>query len=308
MAWEALGAVIGAGFASGRELAVFFARFGRWSPVAIFTAVLAVWLLTQRILRSGEAPYRRLSWRIAFVALAVVSGGAMAAAAGEIAALTLPLHGAKYAGILLAMAVGHMCAAQNTPLLRRVCQLTTAAMVLMLMLCLRLPMQRAAFVPTGNALAASVHGVSWAGFNLALAAPMLSRRGESRSAMEKERAAALLTFALAALLTLGCTVLRRHPMAMHSELPLVQLTANLGRWGFPLCCTTLLLAEFSTLAASLRTLAELLPARWRYAGMTAVLLTALAGFGPVVGRVYPLLGGVCTVLLLLPKEFTLHKA
>lgn len=308
MAWEALGAIIGAGFASGQELAVFFARFGRWSPVAVFMAVLAVWLLTRRILRSGEAPYQRLSWRIAFVALAVVSGGAMAAAAGEIAALSLPLHGAKYAGILLAMAMGHVCAVRNTPLLRRVCQLTTAAMVILLALCLRLPMQRAAIVPSGTVLAAAVHGVSWAGFNLALAAPMLARRGESRSSGEKQRGTILLTLALGALLSLGCAVLQRHPLAMHSQLPLVRLTANLGQWGFPLCCTTLLLAELSTLAASLRTLAELLPARWRYAGMTAVLLTALAGFGPVVGRVYPLLGGVCTVLLLLPKEFTLHKA
>ena len=307
MAWEALGAIIGAGFASGQEIAVFFARFGQWSPVAIGTAVLAVWLLTRHILNTGESAFLRRTWRVAFAALAVVSGGAMAAGVGEIAALTLPLHGARWLGLAASMALGQLCARRNTALLRRLCQCMTLALVVMLILCLRLPATRAAIVPEGSGFSAALHGVSWAGFNLALAAPLLARRGESRSPGEKQRGAFLLTITLGSLLMMGCAVLRRHPLAMGSELPLVLLTAQLGRWGFPLCCLTLLLAEISTLSAALRSLTSLLPRRWSWVGPTAILLTALAGFGSLVAKIYPVLGGICTVLLLLPNEKALHS-
>lgn len=312
MAWEALGAVIGAGFASGQEIAVFFARFGHWSPLAILCAMAAVFLLTRRILAMEQTSFRRMSWRIAFTLLAVVSGGAMAAAAGEIAALTLPFGGAKYAGMAAVLALSHLCAGRNRPLFRRLCQGMTAALVGMLCLCLMLPPQRTAHpmpLPARAAISgAALYGMSWAGFNLALAAPLLARRGSTRSPAQKRRAAWLLTLSLGALLALGCAVLLRHPLEMHAPLPLVRLTGRLGRGGFLLCCCAMVLAEISTLAAALEALRALLPSRALMAGYAAVALTALAGFGPVVSQLYPALGVLCTVLLLLPKEFALHSA
>ncbi|MBR4081736.1 MAG: hypothetical protein IKK21_08145, partial [Clostridia bacterium] len=70
MIWEAMGAVVGAGFASGQEIAVFFSRFGRWSWAAILSASLLAWLLTRRIFTLGEAVFRRTIWRVAFGMLA----------------------------------------------------------------------------------------------------------------------------------------------------------------------------------------------------------------------------------------------
>ena len=51
LTWELLGAVFGAGIASGREVASFFARYGVWSNLGIVVAGL-----TMMYLASGELP------------------------------------------------------------------------------------------------------------------------------------------------------------------------------------------------------------------------------------------------------------
>lgn len=300
MLWEAMGAVIGAGFASGAEIAVFFSRSGRWSWLGVAAAMLASLGLIGRIRALGGAAFRLPCWRIAFGLLAMVSGGAMTAAAGEIAALTLPVHGARAVGMLGAMAAAHLCVRRNTALFRRLCQGLTVLLAALLLLCLGLPPQPAAVMGEARGPAAAILcGVCWAGFNLALAAPLLTRSGAS---------ARMLPLLLGALLALGNAVLLRHPAAMHAALPLVQLTARFGQAGYALCCASLLLAEVSTLAAALGTLEQLLPRQARWAGTAGIMLIALAGFGPVVGRLYPTLGAVCTVLMLLPKVGTSHRA
>ena len=305
-----MGAVVGAGFASGQEIAVFFSRFGRWSWAAILSASLLAWLLTRRIFTLGEAVFRRPIWRVAFGMLAAVTGGAMTAAAGDIAALTLPIPGARAIGFVLTLGAGWLCATRNTPLLRRVCQGMILLLVGMMILCLRLPAQRAAVLPGLRGFAAgaasAAYGACYAGFNLALSAPMLVRRGDSRSPGERRVTAAAFAALLGGLLALGNAVLLRQPLAMHGTLPMVYLSAQLGKPGFVLCCAALWLAEVSTLAAGLRTLHNLLPRQARWVGAAAILLIAAAGFGAVVGKLYPLLGALCTVFMLLPKDGTLH--
>ena len=102
-----LGGVIGAGFASGREIAHFFVSHGRFAPAAVLTASLTLaalfCLLSDRLARAGVSSLGalcrvRFGARLGrlcgalFVLLCAVTGGTMLAACAELTALLLPVR------------------------------------------------------------------------------------------------------------------------------------------------------------------------------------------------------------------------
>lgn len=305
MVWEVLGAVIGAGFASGQELAAFFARFGGWSWLGVAAAALCVGLLLARVLRLGTETFHRRSWQATFLVLALAAGGAMIAAAGELAALCLPIHGARWLGMALMLAAGMAGARRQSQMLAIISRVLTMALLGMLLMCLTLPGQRAARVEPAasapeTAFSALLHGICYGGFNLALAAPMAAEEAAGMSGQARRQAALRLGLVLGVMVSLGNLLLLRHPLQLHAALPLVQLTAAFGKAGFYGCCAVMLLAVLTTLIAALRDLAALLPPRWQPLGAPAAAAMALFGFSGIVSRVYPLLGGLCAAMLLLP--------
>lgn len=306
MAWEVLGAMIGAGFASGRELATFFARFGGWSWLGVAAAALLAGAVLARVLALGPEMFRRRSWRAVFLLLSVTAAGAMIAAAGELTALCLPLRPARYLGMGLMLALGLADARRQTPLLRRISRVLTAALLLMLAACLALPVQRAVRVearpaPLLTALQALLHGVCYGGLNMALAAPMAAEEGAGLPRPTQQRTVLMVALMLGTMVGLGNLLLLRQPMALHAPLPLAQLTASFGRAGFYGCCIVMLLAVLTTLMAALRGMDALLPPHRRALGPAAAAAVALLGFEGIVTRLYPALGGVCALMLLCPR-------
>ena len=123
MALALLGGVIGAGFASGREILRFFAIYGRAAPVAIVCACSLMLMLILRLPALMQAHNAhslkalcqiRLGRRFGFLCSALlmllfaVTGGAMLAACAELGALMLPIRHAYG----LSMAVSLLIAAQ----------------------------------------------------------------------------------------------------------------------------------------------------------------------------------------------------
>lgn len=98
------GAVVGAGFASGKEVWQFFARYGvfSWGWIALSTATMVLWIRQILDLPDGRMllPAGRFSaaGRWSLILLLLSAAGAMTAAAGELAALTLPVHFARSIG------------------------------------------------------------------------------------------------------------------------------------------------------------------------------------------------------------------
>ena len=85
--WELFGAAVGAGLASGREIASFFGRYGAWGYAGIVVSAAVMALLAGARLPSawrGRWPERL--WRTLQSLLLLVTGGAMLAGAGELAA------------------------------------------------------------------------------------------------------------------------------------------------------------------------------------------------------------------------------
>lgn len=310
---EICGAVIGAGFASGREIDAFFTRFGPWSWLGITASVVMMGFMMLGVMRrpdmTGVPRHWRgrgmgYVWRAAFTALMVITGGAMTAGAGEIAALMLPMHGAYVLGMAGTLMLAWLLSGRELSVLPAVSKGLIACLIAVAAAGLFLPAEKAAVVAAQGSwpdgLRSVTHGISYGGFNVALAAPVMAVYAAPLAEREKKHCAAYVTLILAALLLCGNAVLMRHSALRGESLPFIRLTASLGKAGYVLGGVSLYLAVLTTLAASLRGLETLLPngRRWRIGGAAAIALAAGTGFEKMVAVAYPFLGGGCFILLM----------
>lgn len=285
-----VGAVIGAGFASGREIDAFFAAYGRWGLAGVLAAAgVLTWLLD----RTTEMPRGRL-WRWLFGMMTAVTGGAMLACSGEIAALVLPLRGAYALGVGCALAFA-MTMRGRGGVLAGLGGVLTAVLVGMLALGLRGGAGGTVLGAGGGPGRALAAGVCYGGLNAALALPVVT--GPMMRDRPRRRAVLTAGALLLVLLGMGWAVLMRNPQVRGEATPLIHLMARYGHVGRLVCVLTMEAAVLTTLLACASGLAEMLPRRW--AGMWPVLMlaAAAAGFRGLVGRAYPALGAGCFALL-----------
>ncbi len=315
-----LSGVIGAGFASGREIERFFAGQGAMSGAAVLCALLTLHALFTRLPaqmeRAGVSTLRELC-RVRFGAgmgrvtaalfflLSSITGGAMLAACAELAALLLPIHHAYALGMAGTLLLGVFLACFGISGLAAVGAGLCALLPLLLLRLLAIPVGEACFLPAMTAdlpVRAAVDGAVYGALNAAMlvgATPLLLTLGR-----EKRRRASLLFCALfGVLLMLGTAVCRQHRQAIAMQpLPFVFLSRSLGAGGYALVALCMYAAALSTLCAMLCALVRLLPLP--RAGSMAVcaascLAFALLGFGRIVQSAYPVLGVLCAALMLL---------
>ena len=310
-----LSGAIGAGFASGRELAHFFAAYGHgaWCAAAVCACcfpLLLTRLCRQMALANTASPvwlcrlrfgnrFGRLCAAL-FALLFALTGGAMLCACAELFALTLPLRGAYTLGLFASLLAGAQLARRGIGGLALPGAALCALLPGLLLRLLALPGGEAGFAPAGNLFASACSGAAYAALNTAMllgTLPLLLRLGRAQQA----RAIALFTLLFGALLALGIAVLLRHkqqaPMQM---LPFVSLCRVLGRGGYWLCALSLYAAALSTLCAMLTGLAQMRPGTKRVLpGALCCLLLSAVGFGGLISRGYPVLGALCAALMAL---------
>ena len=301
-----MGAMVGAGFASGREVMAFFSRYGgySWALIALCVFCMAgmtYWMMARaqsvRDLTPGgkAAPIGRAAWALLFA----LTGGAMTAAAGEMAALTVPIRFAREigAGATLLLCVfqrrraGRIGAAMGKLLL--------PALVLALLLCLSVSGES---VPTPSwtlrgAVRALLCALGYGSLNVTLSAAVICEAGRGKSKIEKRKTALLCGALMGALLLLSNAVLLRHAALREAALPTVALLNRIGKEGYYLCAATLYLAIATTLTAQVRGLSALLPEKGNALLSAAIPAAAsLIGFEGIVGAAYPLLGWAAAVM------------
>ena len=313
-----LGGVIGAGFASGREILRFFAVHGRAAPAAIACACALLFALFGRIpalirahgtstlahlcqIRLGRR-FGRFCGAL-FMLLFAVTGGAMLAACAELGALMLPIRHAYGLTLALSLAISArlaLCGLWGLTLPGAALCLLLPALLLSL---LRLPAGEACFLPLMTAdqpIRALLSGAAYAALSAAQVSgmlPLLARR----HLRTRLGACALFALLFGSLLALGTAVCRRHlPAVHHQALPFVFLSRALGAQGYMLVALCLYAAALSTLVAMLRALMQdALSLRRALIASLICLILAAQGFDFLIARGYPLLGALCAGLLLI---------
>ena len=317
-----LGGVIGAGFASGREIVRFFAAHGVMGFIAVafaLAALLALFaLLPIRLAAEGQTGLSglcraRFGARVGgvcgalFFLLSAVTGGAMLAACAELSALVWPIRHAYALGFAVTAVLAALLCAFETRGLAVVGGALCGLLPILLIRLLLLPPGEACFLPEGPpdaVLRAALDGTLYAALNAAMMAgalPMLL----TLSVRRRLACAALVVLLFGGMLTLGMLVCQRQMQSVLMQpLPFVWLSRGLGAGGYLLVALCLYAAALSTLCAMLCAAVRMLlpsrslPVRLGLACLLS-LLCAHLGFGPIIQSVYPILGAVCAGLLLL---------
>lgn len=313
-----LSGVIGAGFASGRELLRFFAVHGPAAGAAILFALGVMFALFLRLpsqLQAAKVTTLSALCRARFgrafgglcaalfALLAAVTAGAMLAACAELAALTLPVRHAYGLGLAVSLLLACVLAALGVRGLAVPGACLLAVLPALLVNLLTLPAGEMCFLPAmapDLPVRAATDGVLYGALNAAMLCGVLPLLLDM-DARTRRRACLLFTALFGALLTLGVAVCRRHLQALwHRPMPFVWLCRRLGSGGYLLCALCLYAAALSTLCAMLAALmqpfakpAGVLPAA------AACLLFARVGFTDLVASFYPVLGALCAALMLL---------
>ncbi len=318
-----VGAVIGAGFASGREVVSFFSSYGSYSWLLILLTVLVMIALCWLCLRhSGSCdiccwcaiypanrPVLRCVAECCILFLQMLMGGSMVSAAGHMAALALPSDGAYALGaaatIVLALLLGR-CGTKPLALLSVVLAAAFVAAVVALLVFDR---GEAAVSLAKQASAAQLmHGalraVAYAALNLSLAIGVICRCGGC-DCRTSGRSAVLFGLWMVGLLFISNFLCLKHPELHTSAFPLVTLLSRFGRVGFVLSLSMMYLAVLTTLSAglyALRTGLEKHLSAWAASLLTILLPLAFsfAGFETIVERWYAPAGLLCLALVFVP--------
>jgi len=313
-------AVIGAGFASGREIMRFFTMFGAWSWAGCVVAALllsgfSTWAAYQanrlKAYDLGTLCRRSLGGfggQMASVlngALCAVIAGAMLAAVGELAALSLPVQNAYAIGVGVSLLLGGFLAGRGLSSLSALGGWLLPACLLLYTLLLNLPAPETTRVITSaNAWQTFPMAFAYAAMNAALSCGVLCEVGRDRDLKSLLRIGMIIFLMLSLLLIAANASLYPHQAdLLHEPMPVVQLARSLGAVGYWLCIVVLFLAVMTTLIALLRTLYRMMGepvpqrARWPLA-LGAPFIACIGGFNWIIESVYPMLGVASTLLFL----------
>lgn len=292
--WELLGTLMGAGFASGREIASFFARYGLWGyGGAVLAAAMLGWLVNTDIPEGWRGRWPTYIWQAMTVALFAATGGAMLSGAGEVAALVLPVRGAYWLGMALTLTLSWMLAFRAKVGLAWTSKVMLTVFVCVMLVGFLMPKESGTAIYSVQPAVALARGLCYGGFNAALLLPVAQHRMiDPKKKRGSIRRISIITLGF---LAAGIAVLHRQPQVIYEAMPFVMLLNRCGKWGYYLSACCLYAAVLSTLTACIRSLGR--------SAMTVggIVLVALLGFNRVVDHVYTLLGGGCMFMILMAK-------
>ena len=322
-----LGAIIGAGFASGREVVAFFTRYGvhaRWLiplSAAALALLCALCINAARRLGTdrwwdlyGDMPsWVRIGARLCAAMMLAVTGGAMISASGWLVMLMWPSEWAYPIGAVGTLLMAWRVGRRSLGALGWISGLLTALLVSALLAArLGLGESSAALLAwePEPLFRAAMRAVAYAAMNLALAIGVVCRCAQG-TARRTVLLCAGLGAAVAALLLLSDGVYRRHPELLTEAFPIVRLLAQFGRTGFLVSAGLMYLAVFTSLAAVLCALdgaaRECGPYLRAVLTLGPPLAVSLVGFEGIVDGLYAPAGLACLVLVFAPLLWARRK-
>lgn len=292
MMWELVGAVVGAGLASGREIASFFAKYGWLGYAGIAASGFTLYFLgTISHPIKWRFPWAQALWRLLLSAMLIITGGAMLSGAGEVASMILPVKGAYWFGMLMTLLLAWLLANRSITGFAGVCKIMMVALCGMMIAVLFVPQPKSALLPRESFPTALTSGLMYGGFNAALQVPILEKL---HLHVEKRRHLGMACVFCSMLLALGNTVMLRQPILISEPLPFLAAVRTWGTSGYCLYAACLYLAILSTLTACMKGIRGPI-------GLIAFLLVSQIGFTGVVDHLYPVLGTGCFAMLLFAK-------
>lgn len=319
-ALSAVAAMVGAGFASGRELVVFFSGQGAPSWLGVAVACAGMGFLTGAISALAKRTGRRelpgvfartmgrgsgIAMQAVYTGLLVLCAAAMLSTGATLGALTFPFHGSFLLGTAIVLA--------SALFLTRRGALPLAGLALVVMMAawyiaLGWGQEPSGIRVGGSVVVSAASGMIYAAFNGAVASGVVClNAGEG---VQPRRVGLYTGLLLAAMLVpANWALLRTDSNIREMALPSVVMAHKWGVAGYYLAICALFLAVVTTLSAALSALRAQLaelglrPTQALFFSCAAALALSMAGLTALVGIGYPALGLVCAVMLLILLSF-----
>lgn len=318
---ECLGAVIGAGFVSGREIVSFFSRYGQHSWWLIVLAVGVMILLcnlcmkqlsnTQKENSFFFSRYRKKnhSSGVCLLVMLFILAGAMTAAAGHMISLLIPSKIAYPVGIVGTLCIAWLLGKGNMKSYSFISFVLTAMFLMMILLALRTGSDNHLLVSdsqsAGELVKAAFYAVGYGAMNITVSIGVICRNGDCCQ-REKNRRSALIGLMLCGLLFVSNTLYLQHPEVMNMAFPIVPFFQSFGRTGYLMCLLMLYLAILTTLIAVILVLRNGME-QSSLSGKAVMPLTlgipaviSCLGFSGIVDHLYAPAGLICFAIIFLP--------
>ncbi len=315
-ALSAVAAMVGAGFASGRELVVFFSGQGAPSWLGMLIACAGAGFLTGTVAALAKRTGCRdlpgvfsktmgrgsgLAMEAVYAALLVLCAGAMLSTGATLGALTFPVHGSFLLGTAITLACGLLLTMRGA--------LPSAGLFLVVMmvawyLALGAGQNTDGIHAGGSIVISAASGMIYAAFNATVAAGVVCLGvGEKINPRRVGLFTALLLAAM--MIPANWALLRAGADTRQMMLPSVAMAERWGVAGYYLSIGALFLAVVTTLSAALSALRAQLgalglkPGQALFFSCAAALALSMAGLSALVGVGYPAMGVLCSVMLLI---------
>jgi len=335
VAFTYIGTIVGAGFASGREVMQFFTRFGEIGPILIALAsVFFVFVGAKIMLLAAEIKARsyedlnkhlfgeRTGKVISQVMLVVILAvnAVMLAGAGSIFAENWPLG--RQFGMMVTVTICYLLLIRGMSGILAINSLVVPSMAAFAVILLAGtpdfgPMFRAQEAADAPLLVAWMSPLLYAAFNLTMAQAVLVPLGSQiRDARILKRGAWLGGIGIGLLLLAGHLIMSAHlPEINRYDIPMAAVARDFGAWIhfsyvfliFSEILTTML-ADIYGLTAQIAQKTRLASGSISAALLMICFLVGQFGFGPLLSTLYPLFGFFSLIwLYLMIRDRTLDK-
>ena len=310
------GAVVGAGFSSGREVVAFFSKYGRHGIWLIAISVLVMAGLAYLGMKRAEQSGCGECWtqlfeggrfpQYAFTVLLMIAAGAMLAAAGHMAALVLNVRHAYAFGLLGSLLAAWAIGTSRLKIMSVCSAVLSMLLLLALMSCLTMP-TNALISKKENSLqtllSAAFRAVGYAAMNMTLAISIVCAGAKTG---KSGRTSLMFGWLMAVLLLVSHSLYAKHPELENADFPLVVLLSAYGRKGYLVSVLLLWFSVLTTLVSvlsGLRNAADVLVCH-KLTKMMVVFVLPLGisavGFSAIVDQLYAPAGLVCLLFVFLP--------
>ncbi len=291
-----IGTVIGSGFISGKEIVVFFARFGYFSFPCIALAFILFFLLFKKLLSLGDSAIEKLKTsKFAFfinLFLCLFFSSAMFAGISNL--LVFDKIVVNFVIFFIVLLLSFIVFKFGMGSLNKINFILVPFMLIVFLVMLT---TKLSIKPLSNSIEGSFGGVSFVYailyviLNTANGGVIIANLGQRLSKKQKTQVAFISALTLSAILLIANIVLLLNPTSFSSAMPLVNMFSKEGHLIMTFVvfigCLTTLLTLVVTLSSSMRGLCknEFLIF---FVSVIMPLIISLLGFDFIVEYLYPL--------------------
>lgn len=288
-----IGTIIGSGFATGKEIAVYFSRFGLVSYFLILITGVIFFGVIYFFLSRGLKAFEKISSSKFFLSMCTIISliftSSMFAGTINILPQTLWLRVLFWVGLCVACLYVARRGLKSLALANNF--LIPALLICMIVVLSQIIKPINANFASKNAFLGLFFAILYCLLNFSTSGIVFAKLGDGLTKKQKVWASLISSLTLCAFLMLTNNALLSHPSSINQEMPLVFLSSGVSLLlikfvVFSGCITTLLSLVYTT-ALSLEKLA--FPKFW--IGFIAVVFPAIVsifGFGRIVSFLYPL--------------------